>query len=240
MPTALELELGEGGELTLKSGIAAQYIITDKQPITLVEDAYSPDRELGIQVEDLTPPVILENRRENIYGEQTLPVQANVIADVQFLPDFPRKQPVENGVALEYPGQCQILYYGEDGNLHASGARWTGGQNLAAAENVRISAVPLGGDAQAVAGNGRVQLKLEMPIELVTAAEQVLPMVTGVELGQQKKPDPNRPSLILQRAGENRLWDIAKAAGSTVGAIRRANNLEDEPAPNQMLLIPIP
>ena len=240
MPTVLELELGENGELALKGGMAAQYIITDKQPISLVEDAYSPSRELGIQVEDLTPPVILENRRENIYGEQTLPVQADVIADVQFLPDFPRQRPAENGVALEYPGQCQILYYGEDGGLHASGARWTGGQNLAAAENVRISAVPLGGDAQAVAGNGRVQVKLEMPIEMVATTEQTLPMVTGVELGQQKKPDPNRPSLILQRAGESRLWDIAKAAGSTVGAIRRANNLEDEPAPNQMLLIPIP
>ena len=239
MPTALELELTEGGELSLKGGMAAQYVITDKQPVTLVEDAYSTERELGIRMENLTPPVILENRRENIYGEQTFPVQANIVADVQFLPDFPRQRPGEGGITLEYPGQCQILYYGEDGRLQASNARWTGGQSLQAAENVSVLAVPLGADAQAAPGNGRVQLKLEMPVELVTTAEQSVPMVTGVELGQQKKPDPNRPSLILQRAGDRRLWDIAKAAGSTVGAIRRANSLEDEPAPNQMLLIPI-
>lgn len=240
MPTALELELFEGGELNLKGGVAAQYIITDKQPVTLVEDAYSPDRELGVQVEDLTPPVILENRRENIYGEQTLPVQANVIADVQFMPDFPRQRPSEEGITLEYPGQCQILYYGEDGRLQASSARWTGNQNLLAAENVSVSAVPFGADAQAAPGNGRVQLKLEIPVELITMVEQPVSMVTGVALGQQKKPDPNRPSLILQRAGQQRLWDIAKASGSTVGAIRRVNGLEEEPAPNQMLLIPIP
>ena len=65
-------------------------------------------------------------------------------------------------------------------------------------------------------------------------------MVTGVEVGQRKQPDPNRPSLILRRAGESRLWDIAKSAGSTVEAIRSANGLTGEPNPEQMLLIPVP
>lgn len=239
MPTALELELGEGGNLLLKGAMAAQYVITDKQPVTLVEDAYSPERELLIQQEDLTPPVILENRRENIYGEQTIPVQANVIADVQFLPDFPRQRPVEGGVNLEYPGQFQTLYYGENGRLQASSTRWTGEQELKAAENTGILAVPMGSDAQAMAGSGRIQLKMEMPVELTATADQSAPMVTGVEIGQRKQVDPNRPSLILQRAGERRLWDLAKAAGSTVAAIRRANGLEAEPAPDQMLLIPV-
>lgn len=239
MPTVLELDLGENGEIMLKGGVAAQYVITDKQPITLVEDAYSPHRELGIRMEDLTPPVILENRQENIYGEQTVPVQANVIADVQFLPDFPRQRPAEGGVSLEYPGEYQILYYGEDGRLRASNGRWNDGQNLEAAENARITAVPIGTDVQAVAGNGRIQLKLEIPVEMTATADQSAPMVTGLEISQQKKQDPNRPSLILQRAGQMRLWDIAKASGSTVAAIRHANGLESEPVPDQMLLIPV-
>ena len=239
MPTVLELELGEGGDILLKGGMAAQYVITDKQPVTLVEDAYSPGRELLVQQEDLTPPVILENRRENVYGEQTIPVQANIIADAQFLPDFPRQRTAEDSVAMEFPGQFQLLYYGEDGRLGASNARWTGGQTMQAAENTRISAIPLGTDTQATAGNGRIQVKMEMPVEMTAAAEQDVPMVTGVEIGQPKKPDPNRPSLILQRAGEKRLWDLAKASGSTVAAIQRANGLETEPAPDQMLLIPI-
>lgn len=239
MPTALELELGEEGTLTLKGGVAAQYILTDKQPVTLVEDAYSPSRELSVRQEELTLPVILENRREKISGEQTFPIQANVIADVQFLPDFPRQKKTENGVLLEYPGHLQILYYGEDGNLQTSGGRWTGEQTVAAAENVILAASPLEGEVQAMAGNGRVRLKLEMPVELSAEASQSVSAVTGLEIGQQKKPDPNRPSLILQRAGEQSLWDIAKAAGSTVAAIRRANALTDEPMPDQMLLIPI-
>ena len=74
---------------------------------------------------------------------------------------------------------------------------------------------------------------------MTATTEQLIPMVTGVELGQKKQPDANRPSLILRRAGENRLWDIAKASGSTMEAIRSANGLSGEPAPNQMLLIPV-
>ena len=84
--------------------------------------------------------------------------------------------------------------------------------------------------------------KENIPVQTETlpeVTEQTIPMVTGVELGQKKSPDPNRPSLILRRAGDSRLWDIAKASGSTMEAIRRANGLSGEPAPDQMLLIPV-
>ena len=77
-------------------------------------------------------------------------------------------------------------------------------------------------------------------MELTAVTQQSIPMVTGVELGQAKQPDPNRPSLILRRAGDNCLWDIAKATGSTMEAICRVNGLAGEPAPEQMLLIPVP
>jgi hypothetical protein len=219
--------------------MSAQYRITDKQPLTLAEDAYSPVRELGITVEDLTPPVILENRQENLYGEQTVQAQANMAADVQFLPDFPRQRRTENGVQLEYPGQFQVLYYGEDGRLHGSSARWESSQTVPAGDNSRILAVPMGASAQAIAGNGQLQVKAEVPVEMTASTDQSIPMITGMELGQQKQPSPGRPSLILRRAGENTLWDLAKASGSTTEAIRRANGLTGEPAPDRMLLIPV-
>lgn len=240
MPTALELELRENGNLDLKSGMTAQYLITNKEPVTLVEDAYSPSRELTVNRENLTLPAVLENRRENIYGEQTISAAANLAADAQFLPDFPRQRRTENGVELESGGQFQVLYYGEDGHLHGSGARWEGTQTIPADENSTIAAVPMGAEAQAITGNGRILMKAEQPVELTTTTQQTIPMVTGVELGSQKQPDPNRPSLILRRAGDSRLWDIAKASGSTMEAIRRANGLSGEPVPEQMLLIPIP
>ena len=240
MPTALELELRENGNLDLRGGMTAQYLITDKEPVTLVEDAYSPAWELTVLQEDLTPPVVLENRRENIYGEQTVSANANVAADVQFLPDFPRQRRTENGVDLENSGQFQVLYYGEDGKLHGTSARWEASKNLPADINSRILAVPMGGEAQTITGNGKILMKTELPLELSVVTEQPIPMVTAVTLEQPKQPDPNRPSLILRRAGTQRLWDIAKASGSTMEAIQRANSLAGEPVPGQMLLIPVP
>ena len=240
MPTAMELELREDGNLDLRGGMTAQYLITDQQPVTLVEDVYSPVWDLNMVQEEMTPPVILENRRENLYGEQTISGSANLTADIQFLPDFPRQRRTEDGVELIYPGQFQLLYYGEDGRLHGSSARWEGKQTIPAHEDSVIQAVPMIPEVQAVTGNGRILAKAELPVELTATAEHAMPMVTGVELGERRKPDPNRPSLILRRAGDHRLWDIAKAAGSTMEAIRKANGLSGEPMPDQMLLIPVP
>jgi len=64
-------------------------------------------------------------------------------------------------------------------------------------------------------------------------------MVSGVEAGAQRNVDENRPALILRRVGDMRLWDIAKRSGSTVEDIRIINNLQGEPAPGQMILIPV-
>jgi len=240
MPTSLEVELLENGNLDFRGGMTAQYAISEKQPLTVVEDAYSPSWELEVSREEMIPPVVLENRRENIYGEQGISAAANVTADIQFLQDFPRQRRMENGVELENSGQLQVLYYGEDGRLHGSASRWEGKQTIPADENSQIIAVPMGAEAQAITGSGKILAKLEMPVELTTVANQRVDMVTGVELKQQKQPDPSRPSLILRRAGNDRLWDIAKASNSTMEAIRQANGLTGEPVPGQMLLIPVP
>lgn len=240
MPTALELELRENGTLDLRSGMTAQYLVTDQQPVRIVEDAYSPGWDLTVNGETVTAPVVLENRRENIYAEQTVSAAANLTADVQFLPDFSRQRPGENGVQLEYPGQFQVLYYDEDRRLRGATCRWEGKGNLPMGENSRVTAVPMGPEAQTMIGNGSILVKADLPMELTATTKQEIPMVTGVALGQQKKPDPDRPCLILRRAGSSSLWDIAKAAGSTMEAIRRANGLTGEPNPEQMLLIPVP
>ncbi len=237
--TSLELSLDEEGHMQLKAGLVGQYVISDKQMVQTVEDAYSPGRELHLQTRDLELPAILETRRENLYGEQTIPAQANVAADVSFDPDFPRQRRSGDGLEMEIPGSFQVLYYGEDGILRSGTARWEGQQNIHADENSQIRMVPLSMEPQAVAGSGQILAKTEVPMDMTATTRQVIPMITGVELGNEVSPDPTRPSLILRRAGDSRLWDIAKGAGSTMEAIRRANNLQNEPTPGQMLLIPV-
>lgn len=239
MPTGVELELDDEGHLHLKSGIAAQYVITDKRLVEVVEDVYRPGREVRPELAQLEMPVQLENRRENLFGEQAISAEANIPVDVSFYPEFPRQNRQEKGVELIFPGQFQVLYYAADGTLKSGNARWEGSAYLDADESSVIRAIPMAGEPQASPGNGQLQLKADFPVEITASARQQLPMVTAVEVGEPIRPDPNRPALILRRAGEDRLWDIARDNGSTMEAIRQANNLQSEPAPGQMLLIPV-
>ena len=140
---------------------------------------------------------------------------------------------------MELPGVFQVLYYGEDGALRSGSAHWEGKHSLNADETSEFLAIPMPGEAQAAAGSGNILVKVEFPMEITAATSRGIPMVTGLNLGEPRQANPERPSLILRRAGEKRLWDLAKDSGSTVEAIRKANNLQDEPAPNQMLLIPV-
>ena len=64
-------------------------------------------------------------------------------------------------------------------------------------------------------------------------------MILAVEIGEERQPDKNRPSVILRRAEGELLWDLAKRCGTTVSAICQINGLNDEPDPGKMLLIPV-
>ena len=238
-PTGLEVELQEDGRLRLHGPMTGQYILTDRQLLNVAEDAYIPGREIRLQRSEVTLPVVLEGRRENLYAEQTLPAEANAVPDVCFYRDFPRQQKEAGEVLLENTGTFQVLYYAEEGMLRSGTARWEGSKTLPAGEGVQLTLLPTVTEPQAAAGNGKIQLKAELPMEMTAAARQTFPMITALEPGQPVREDPSRPSLILRRAGRDSLWDIAKGSGSTPDAIRRANSLETEPKPDQMLLIPV-
>ena len=86
---------------------------------------------------------------------------------------------------------------------------------------------------------GGVDMEDVLDISMVADCEQKFTSVSSLTLGEKIKRDPNRPSLILCRAGDEGLWNLAKSCGTTVEAIWVANDLQQEPIPDRMLLIPI-
>lgn len=241
MPTSVDVETDAEGKFHLKSSLAAQYLVDDQTMVELVEDAYSPLRELNLRQEMLELPALLESRRENLYGEQTLPAQADLVVDARFLPDFPRQRREGDSLSLDMPGLVQLLYYDAGGQLQAASGRWEGTMTVPADPDSRLTAVPLpGGEVQALPGTDSVTVKATAPVQMTCSAAKGMAMVTGLEPGQAHTADPGRPSLVIRRPGGSRLWDLAKGTGTTVDAIRTANGLTGEPAPNQLLLIPIP
>ncbi len=84
-----------------------------------------------------------------------------------------------------------------------------------------------------------VTLTAQINVLSQITAEEGITVVSHLEAGDVKREDPARPSLILRRSGEERLWDLAKEYGSTVDKIMETNRLQGEPAMDQMLLIPL-
>ena len=79
----------------------------------------------------------------------------------------------------------------------------------------------------------------QIQLNITTVTDQQIPMVTALQIGPENPPAENRPSLLLQRMGEEGLWNLAKASGSTMESILQANGLKEDPIPGQMLLIPV-
>lgn len=239
--TSLELELEEDDRLRLKCGLVAQYVVNDRVMMELVEDAYSPQRRVAASDQPLYLPVTLEQRREICQGEQTISGVAGQIVDTSFFADFPRMTRNGEITFMEIPGSFQVLYYDDEGKLQSGSARFEEQKELPVSPNAQLYAfVSSNGRPQATVGNNGITTRMDVVLDTNTVSNQGMNMVTGLDVGEITEPDPARPSLILRRAGDEQLWDLAKQCGTTVDAIRQANQLQTEPVNGQILLIPVP
>ncbi|MBR5126228.1 MAG: DUF3794 domain-containing protein [Oscillospiraceae bacterium] len=236
--TIFEPELADGA-VSFRAELTGQYLIHDRQMVRLTQDAYLPGQSVRIQKSTLDIPAILETRRENIYGEQGIPMEGMDLVDSWINPEFPRLRAGESGTLVELPSSVQYLYSDPDGELHSGSSRIEGTMRYLVESDAKLSSFLSGGMRPEILNNGgSMMAQVTMPAELILLSGQGLPVVTGLELPDNRVKDPDRPSLILRRA-DGTLWDLARDNGSRVSAIRQANGLESEPVPGQMLLIPV-
>lgn len=239
--TALEFEQGEEQNLALKADITGQYVICQQQSVEVVEDVYSPVRSAVPQAAQLNLPSILDDRTETVAVEHTVDTGAMQVVDVSFYPEHPQLRRSGDAVATELSGQFQILGYNPEGQLQSITSRWQQDQMTEISEDSGVEMrISIGEKPQAHMSGESTDLRADMQLHTQTVADRGIPMVTGLELGEARQPDANRPSLILRRAGTDSLWEIAKSTGSTVEAIQTANGLTQEPNSEQVLLIPVP
>ena len=238
--TSLELDRDEQGRLRLRAGLSGQFTVCDRQMIPVVEDAYSPQRAVAVRMETVELPAILEQQSMALKAEQTAPFGGSRVADVCFWPEQPRKMRRDGTLELEMPGIFQVLYYDGEGILQSGTAHWEEKKTMDLAENTAMEVLcGVSGRPQAAASEQEMQLRGDLVLDMTAWATQPMETVTALQLGDKNEPDPQRPSLILRRAGSDGLWAVARSCGSTVAAIREANGLTEEPEPDRMLLIPV-
>jgi hypothetical protein len=237
--TRLELEQQDGKNFHLRTGLTGQYVVEERKLLETVEDAFCPRRELQVSRETLSVPVVLDSLWETVNRQQTLPVSADVIADQVFRPDFPQQHREGQNIRLSQSGTLQLMYYDDNGALRSAAVRLEGDVPLSQDERAQLTAVPGDAHLQLHGGRDTMEIRWEMSLRLCAAAEQEIPMITDLEPGEKTADREGMPALILCRAGNRRLWDIARECGSTVSAIESANSLTGEPEPEQMLLVPV-
>lgn len=234
--TALETAHEGDGRVSLKGGITCQYLVYDRPVVEIVADAYSPSRSVEVRREAMALPLVLERRRETVTVAQ--PVEDGMaLADGVVRFQQPQMHRLGEEVELSLEGSCQILGYDADGQLQGSQTLWQQELRIPAAPEVALQGVALAGTPSRKSLH---QISAEITVALRATGGEGIPMVTALELGQPQEPDENRPSLILRRCPGEGLWRMAKEAGSTPAAIVRANQLEGEPEPGRLLIIPIP
>lgn len=234
--TALEMDPAEDGTFQLKTGITAQYVIYDQKQVSVVQDMYSPTRTVDLKFEQLQLPAVLDETNRNVRVDitpETIPLQT---VDTVFVPDVPQMHRENGDVHIRLGGILHLLGINEDGGLYNENCHWEDTLSIPAGELSDVCVHLHSDTLHQSTGTG---MRTELQLNLMTTMGQPMSVVTGAELEEAKQPDPNRPGLILRRLGQESLWELAKRTGSTVEAIQKLNGLQQEPAADKMLLIPI-
>lgn len=234
--TNLELDVLEDGKLRLKAGIVGQYVVYDRPTIEIVADAYSTKRSVLPKGQRLELPAVLDFRQEAIKAEAQQEQDTATVVDAALSMSQPILSRMQEKIQIEIPGSFQLLQSDGAESISGSNLRWTVGSAMATDESASLLARCCPKGKPKTSGTA---VACEMLLHTVLMAVTDIPMITALELGEMTEPDPNRPSMILRNLGSDSLWDIAKATGSTVDAIKEANGITEEPTGNPMLLIPV-
>ena len=228
--TSLETDVDLEGKLRLKVGLTGQYMICNHTTLEIVEDAYSPHRTVTPQFRTLEIPSVLDIQQQTIAAEQTAQAVGKAL-DLTFLPEH---------LGMTASGQFQLLHQEQDSSPQTSLYRWEQPNPLPFTEGTQLLSTlrPSGTPQHAFDGSATL-LHADLLSDTMILSAEGIPMVSALEAGEIAAADPNRPSLILRKAGNKNLWQLAKENGSTVEVIRSANKLDAEPEWDRMLLIPV-
>lgn len=235
--TSLETELAEGG-IRVRCGMVSQYIVNAPTVVKCLEDAYSTQRDLELQHQEVVLPAWLDEQVQQIeLGERLAGDEVPV--DAIFFPDLPLVTRQPGGAEIRCSGAFQTLCQAPDGSLREKQLRVSRTEQLL----TQCDTIPCtwlrGGTDLRREGSGCV-MEQRMELKLESVCTKPISMISSIRTGECREPDPERPSVIIRsRKPEETLWDIAKYCGSTVSAIQRLNRLEQEPEENRLLLIPV-
>ncbi len=237
--TSLELEILPEGKLRLKCGLVSQYTVQSQELVELLEDCYSPCREVAMEKQLVSIPAWLDQQQRGVELSASFSAEEGQPIDLIFFPDPPEVNRAGGTAQIEQGGTFQTVLRDDSGSYTGKNQHESGGFSWDSACDTICFQVGLSEpSSRREAGSWRTDTRVML--DLASLCNQPMEMVTKIHLGEEGTPDPERPSVIIRaRQKQESLWDLAKRCGSTVGAIKRLNHLEGEPEEDRLLLIPV-
>ncbi len=238
--SSLDIEKNENGEYKLSVGMIGQYVVFDKETVTLVEDAYSPQRQVRVNTGSLCLPAVDAIEMSVVPTRTEIKVDDLSVLDAVMNPAHSMSYMDDGKLVTEHSGTYRVLGRNNTGELIFKTEIWHTSDEKETNRSIKnIAGVPFSVKTHIDRTGLEVQLMSEMQTVEVRYLDECIPMLVSLEIGDAVNCDPNRPCLILRKADGGSLWSIAKQTGSTVDQIVSANGLAEEPEVDRILLIPV-
>lgn len=238
------LDGDEGRTLSVSLGMLAQSVVREERQITLLADIYSTSYDLTVQRRSYALARLLEHGERRITARELLetPSPVREVCDVHLHVGLVEAERDGDQSRLRAELSATVVYLSEDGALESVT------RTLPAACPVELPAGAVcacrcvcSGEGAASPAGGGVELRCPLEFRYLSLLPRQTAGVAQVRLEEDAPRDPAaRPSIVLRAVEEGeRLWDIAKAYGTTMEDIVQANSLgEDTLTAGRVLLIP--
>ena len=223
--------------------LLAQAMVWERRPLQLLRDLYSTSCLTQVQTEELALTQLVDRsvRTQSVRELLETAAPAHSAVDCWLSLGQVEQQREGDGVNVTQI-QLTALYLNDEGQLQSvqraaqAVCRVECPQEAECRVRCRWS-----GEMFAALAAGGVEVRCSLDFFCTVLARQSVTMAVRGELGEKRAAEAGeQPSVVLRLAAPGeRLWDIAKAYGTTREEIRLANGLEEDETPEHtMLLIP--
>ena len=229
--------------MAVSAGLLAQCLVTKTVTLPFCEDAFATHGTLQAEWKEFTFDCQLDRQVQQLALRDTLrgePLRS--VIDSAVFVDFPRTEPVEQGVRVTVPVNVRVLGLDAEGMMQGlSGAARAETEMPADFGSICRASAALRPEGSASPSGDGAELRAALTLDAGFFAQQTLRTLSAGTIDPPAEPEARRPSLVI-RAGLDGgpVWDVAKQYGTSVAAICAANGLSgEEIEAGGMLLIPM-
>lgn len=230
----------DGEALTVTMQILAQCVVRQNHAVQMVEDAYCVDGELVPQWETYAFVNRLDRQTFNRTQRESREMDIADVVDAWACREPVQMVRSEGGMLMTVPVNVNLLYLNGKKEYHFMSFRSEVTEKIPMHESAGCHVqAEISGQVMVVPAGNTMELRYPVTMTVECVAEGAYRSLCGGEIRAAEKKQQKRPAVIVRRtrSGET-LWDIAKASGTTVEKIRRANHMDTETTEAGVLLIP--